>query len=252
MDTLLKIFLIDEDQLVSKEMQSLDYGNHNIYEISDIAQTLELAIPKIEISKPDIIILHATNNNLNALKKLNTLHFLPPKLIFISEDKYKAYEVFKHKALFFVLKPLNPNDILASIYTVKKNLEMELAFQNEKISEINSLNNLHNSTELISIASLDKIDLVKVTNIVYCRADGKYTEFILKDGTRIVSSKNIGEYQSKLEQSTFYRIHHSYIINIDYVEKITKKDGYYCQFLNGDKLPIAKRRQDGFTKFINL
>ena len=252
MNTLLKILLVDQDELVLEQMQSLDYGNHSIYEISDTIDTLDLAIPIIESLRPDIILMDATNNNLNTLKKLTNLNFLPPKLIFMSEDKHKAYEVFKYKALFFVLKPLNPNDILASIYTVKKHLEMELAFQNEKINEINSINNLYNNKELISIASLDKIDLVKVANIVYCQADGKYTEFILKDGTRMVSSKNIGEYQDKLENSIFFRIHHSYIINIHYVEKITKKDGYYCQFTNGDKLPIAKRRQDGFTKFINL
>jgi two-component system LytT family response regulator len=67
-----------------------------------------------------------------------------------------------------------------------------------------------------------------------------------------LSSKNLGEYKDTLPIAYFFRIHHSYVINIKHIVKINKKDGLYCEFTNGISLPIAKRRQEEFVRFIKL
>ncbi|WP_309846043.1 LytTR family DNA-binding domain-containing protein [Flavobacterium sp. 2755] len=87
---------------------------------------------------------------------------------------------------------------------------------------------------------------------MFCKADGKYTVFILPNGTSIMSSRNLGEYSAILDDNYFFRIHHSYIINLRHIVKISKKDGYFCELSNGSVLPVAKRRQDDFNKFIKL
>ena len=248
----LKAFIVERNASVTKQLKSLDFGNGSIYEIIGTSEDLETAMEIFKDIKPDLIFLNPEEKNLNQLQKLQNLDYIAPKLVFISEDKSKAYEAFQHKAAYFVLRPIKSSDILSAVYNVKNVLEMETALQNEKINAIDSVNKLYNNPALLSIASLDKIDLIKTEDIMYCKADGKYTEFILRNGSKIISSRNIGEYQNKLDENTFFRIHHSYLININHIEKVTKKDGYYCEFKNGEKLPIAKRRQEGFTKFINL
>src|SRR5690606_32843256 len=158
--------------------------------------------------------------------------------------KEKAYEAFKEKAIDFILKPLQTNNIILSIYKVSNYVEMEMTFQNQKIKDLNSVNSLYLNSDYISVAFVDKIELIKKEDIIFCKADGKYTEFNMINGSKVVSSKNLGEYQDILGEEFFYRIHHSYIINIKHIIKITKKDGYYCEFSNKVKLPIAKRRQE--------
>ena len=91
-----------------------------------------------------------------------------------------------------------------------------------------------------------------MSEITFCKADGKYTVFILSNGTKVMSSRNLGEYSTILDDSYFFRIHHSYIINLRHIIKISKKDGYFCELSNGVVLPVAKRRQDDFNKFIKL
>ena len=163
-----------------------------------------------------------------------------------------AYKAIKLNAVDFLQKPLNVNDFIISIYKTLKMIEMEQVFQNQKIQQINTINSLYQSNDYVAIASIDKIELLKIDDIVYCKAEGKYTEFHLSNGKKILSSKNLGEYKNILESGSLFRIHHSYVINIKHITKITKKDGYYCELINGDKLPIAKRRQDEFLKFIKL
>jgi len=91
-----------------------------------------------------------------------------------------------------------------------------------------------------------------MSEIIFCKAEGKYTNFHLLDGKKIMSSRNLGEYSTILDANYFFRIHHSYIINLRQISKISKKDGYFCEFSNGIILPVAKRRQEDFNKFIKL
>jgi two-component system LytT family response regulator len=170
----------------------------------------------------------------------------------MSVDSGRAYEAFKCNAVDFLLKPLDFNNIIISIYKVLKTIEMEISFQNQKLQLIDSINSQHKNNEYIAIASIDKIELLKIDDIIFCKAEGKYTEFTLANGTKKLSSRNLGEYSSTLSENYFFRIHHSYIINIKHVVKISKKEGFYCEFTNGTTLPIAKRRQEEFIRFIKL
>lgn len=248
----LKVVIVDTDQESISSLGKFALDNSQLIEICGSAGTLPQALSIIKGSKCDILFIDPNAINLNDLKLLNTLDFASPKTVFISNNKEKAFDAYKLRAADFLLKPFISSDILLSIYAISKLLDMENALQNEKIHEINSINALYQNKKYLSIGSMDKIELIKISDIIYCKADGKYTEFTLVDGSTLLSSKNLGEYQSVLGETMFYRIHHSYIINIKHIKRITKTDGLYCEFINGVKLPIAKRRQEGFGKFINL
>lgn len=248
----LKAVIVDTDQASISNLEKFALDNSQLVEICGSASSIHQAISIIVDHKCDIVFINPTAANLDKLKLLSTLDFAPPKTVFISKNKEKAYDAFKFRAVDFILKPFISGDVFLSLYAISKLIDMELALQNEKIIEINSINALYQNKEYLSIGSMDKIELIKISDIIYCKADGKYTEFTLVDGSTLLSSKNLGEYQSILGEAFFYRIHHSYIINIKHIKRITKTDGLYCKFVNGEKLPIAKRRQEGFGKFINL
>ena len=112
------------------------------------------------------------------------------------------------------------------------------------------LNVLNNNSDFVAIASVDKIDLLKIDDIVFCKADGKYTEIFLQNGTKIVSSKNIGEYQQLFPSHHFFRIHNSTLINVHQIVRINKKDGLYCELINGHGLPVAKRKERDFLLYL--
>lgn len=183
---------------------------------------------------------------------LEQLEFSIPKLVFISADKDYAVKAFKHDAVDFLLKPIDFNAIIMAVYKVIKRRAMERSYQHQKMNNINTSNPGSQKNDYVAVASLEKIELMPMSEITFCRAEGKYTVFVLSNGTRIMSSRNLGEYSTILDNSHFFRIHHSYIINLRHISKISKKDGYFCELSNGVILPVAKRRQDDFNKFIKL
>ena len=249
---LITAIIIDKDINTITALRQFALENHLILSIAGDSENIINGLELIEKHKPELIFLNPSEKNLSHINYLDELSFNKPKFVFVSSIKEMAFESYKNKALDFLLKPPSSNDIILSVYKVINFIEMEMAFQNQKIKDLNSINALYLNSDYISVSFVDKIELIKKENIIFCKAEGKYTEFNLVNGSKILSSKNLGEYQDILGDIHFYRIHHSYIINIIHIIKITKNDGYYCEFSNKIKLPIAKRRQEGFSKFINL
>jgi two-component system LytT family response regulator len=226
--------------------------NFMIMKIIGDTTSINEGIKLIKLKKPEVVFLDITFKDDSFFEMLDQLEFKIPKLVFISEHERDAVKAFKYNAVDFILKPIEFNNIILAIYKVIKTLQMERSFQDQKINNINILNTQSQSNDYVAVASLDKIELIAMSEIIFCKADGKYTNFHLPGGKNIMSSKNLGEYTTILDPNYFFRIHHSYIINLRHIIKISKKDGYFCELTNGIILSVAKRRQEGFNKFIKL
>ena len=226
--------------------------NFMIMKIIGDATSVNEGINLIKLKKPEVIFVDLLFKDDSFFEMLNQLMFNTPKLVFISEHEHYAVKAFKYNAIDFILKPIEFNNVILAIYKVIRIIEMERSYQDQKINNINILNAQSQSNEFVAVASLDKIELIRMSEIIFCKADGKYTCFHLIDGKIIMSSRNLGEYSAILDTNYFFRIHHSYIINLRQIAKISKKDGYFCEFSNGIILPVAKRRQEDFNKFIKL
>jgi two-component system LytT family response regulator len=244
--------IISEEQETFQILKKFEEENAMIIEIIGNADCTKDVITLIKEKKPDLIFLDIYLTDNLFFEMLEQLEFNIPKLVFISANKDYAVKAFKHDAVDFLLKPIDFNSIIMAIYKVIKRREMERSYQNQKINNINISNTLSQKNDYVAVASLEKIELIPMSEITFCKADGKYTVFILSNGAKIMSSRNLGEYSTILDNSYFFRIHHSYIVNLRYIAKISKKDGYFCELSNGVILPIAKRRQDDFNKFIKL
>lgn len=214
--------------------------------VSDTSNLSEL----INTHKPDLVIINSNEIEYEDII-MSDLRVHKPKLLIISDNILKAYDAYRLNAIDFLKKPVDENALIISLYKIIKIIEMEAVFQNDTLGKINTINTMQNHYDYVAIASVDKIELLKIEDIIFCKADGKYTEFYTSKNQKLVSSRNLGEYTPSLDNS-FFRIHHSYIVNIKYLVKIIKKDGLYCELVNGYTLPVAKRRQEDFIKFINL
>lgn len=233
-------------------LKKFEEENFMIIKIIGDALSIIDGINIIKLTKPDVIFLDIILKDDAFFEMLEQLEFSIPKLIFISGQEHYAVKAFKYNAIDFILKPIDFNAIILAVYKVIKRIEMERSYQNQKINNINILNSFNQSNGYLAVSSLDKIELIHMSEIIFCKADGKYTYFFLLNGKKIMSSRNLGEYSNILDNNYFFRIHHSFIINLRHITKISKKDGYFCEFSNGTILPVAKRRQEDFNKFIKL
>ena len=103
----------------------------------------------------------------------------------------------------------------------------------------------------IGVGMADKIVFVNIPDILYCEAQGNYTNVILHDGRKIVASKTLGEFESQLLGKNFFRIHHSYLINLNRVKEFQRHEGGYVMLENNIKLEVSQRKRKDFLDTIS-
>jgi len=244
--------IITEEKDTLIIFKKFEEENAMIITITGEALSIDEGINSIKLKKPNLVFLDIPFEDDRFFDLLDQLEFSIPKLVFISANENMAVKAFKHNAIDFISKPIDFNALILAVYKVIKRTEMERSYQNQNIEKISYLNALNQRNDYVAVSSLDKIELIHMTEIIYCKADGKYTWFFLINGKKIISSRNLGEYDSLLDSNYFFRVHHSYVINLRHIAAISKKEGYYCEFPNGISIPVAKRRQEDFNKFIKL
>ena len=111
------------------------------------------------------------------------------------------------------------------------------AYDNQKENE-----NLGKKHQKICVTNSDGIIFIPLKDITYCQSESNYTTFYLLNGKKIITSKTMKEYEQVLECNGFYRIHNSFIINLNFVEMVVKGDGGSI-IVNGARIPISRTKR---------
>lgn len=132
----------------------------------------------------------------------------------------------------------------------KKNDVSKLAITDEKIA---SKDKSSVQSNFIAVPHLNTIQLIKKDQIIHLNSNGKYTLFHLENKNVIVSSRNLGEYEKDLiNDKNFIRVHHSHIINLDYLSIIDKEQGWCCIMNDGNIIKISRGRKEDIYARLNL
>ncbi|MDO5968897.1 LytTR family DNA-binding domain-containing protein [Flavivirga aquimarina] len=243
--------LIVEDDTVSLNILRSQIRTHlkNI-NILGVAKNISDAISSYKQLRPQIIFLDINLGGENSFSMLDDLkkEAYNPQVVFTTSTDEFAVKAIKYAVTDYVLKPISPRDLIKAVNKAVHNIESFIKMEALKRLEKKS----QEYPKIIAIPYIDKIELIKFENILYCEADGRYTKFHLINGDTKVASRNLGEYEKLLDKNLFFRVHHSYIVNILMIHHINKLDGNYCHLMNHKTLPIAKRRQDELNRFLNL
>ncbi|MCB0429963.1 MAG: LytTR family transcriptional regulator, partial [Flavobacteriales bacterium] len=95
----------------------------------------------------------------------------------------------------------------------------------------------------IAVPTFDGLQMVHTDEIVRCTAMESCTEISLTNGSRLVVSRILKEYEELLSDLNFFRIHNSYLINLNHVVKYVKGDGGYVLMSDGNHVEVSRRKK---------
>jgi len=99
-------------------------------------------------------------------------------------------------------------------------------------------------------ATLEGLIMVNADEILYCESDSAYCKLIFIDGKSLFLSRTLKDVEEALLSDNFCRIHHSYLINLNYVQKYIKGEGGEVVMNNGASLPVSRTRKQDFLKLL--
>lgn len=243
-----------DDEIKNNELLNIYLDKYcPTIEVVAIATTVDGAIQTLNKLQPQLIILDIVLQDGTGFDVLEGIEYEDFSVVFVTAYQEYAVTAFKFNAIDFLLKPIDPKDLMSVVNTIEENLKNKrFTSETQLQSTKKSFEGETSENNFLAISSTKKIDFIKTDDVLYFESDGRYTKIHLNNKKTTYVSKNIGEYEKILAQKRFFRIHKKYLINLKYIANINNHDGSYCELVGGISLPVAKRRKEDLMSFLNL
>jgi two-component system LytT family response regulator len=243
----MRAIIVDDEaharSLLSKTIKEHCKGIEIITEAENVIDAVKL----INKNNIELVFLDVEMPNENGFALFE--YFDKPNFVTIFCTAYSEYalQAFEVSAVDYLLKPVTISKLQDAIEKAIKTRG-----QNQILQSVSILRENLTVTQLqkIALPLSDGLLFIKIDDILYFEADGSYTHVITTKEKHLVCKK-IKEFHELLtNDSRFFRVHRSYLVNIQQIKKYSKKDGATLVFENNKVIPVAREKKNEFDVYI--
>ena len=202
-----KAIIIDDERLARNELKKLLLDFPNVEVIDEAANAAE-GIKKIDALGPDLIFLDIQMPGKTGFDMLQELDKAPHVIFTTAYDEY-ALRAFEINAIDYLLKPVSAKRLKTAIEKLGESLDASRA----RIIKLNY-------NDRLMVEHKKSVNFIKISQITHVTASGEYSYVHTNDGREFITSKPLNEWEIRLPDENFCRIHRSTILNFDYIVKI--------------------------------
>ena len=236
--------IIVEDEANSREIL-INYLNKycSNVTIKGDAATIQEGLELIKTENPDLIFLDVEMPFGNAFDLLDQVPNRTFETIFVTAYNQYAMDALNNHAAYYLMKPINIDELVKAVAYVVKIKEKEGALDGKVLKS--KLNKVEGKITLPQQGGFEVLD---INEIYFCKADDNYTEIYLEE-KRIVISKTLKYFEDALKDFPFVRIHKSYLVNVNEVQKYKKGKGGSVVLFNGKELSVSASKKAELLSF---
>jgi len=245
---MLRILLVDDE---NDALEALEWKlNHYIDDVDiSVCNSPIKAIDIIEETKPDVVFLDIQMPEMDGFTMIEKLSFKNFNLIFTTAHDEFALKAIKVSAIDYLLKPVDKDELIDAISKVRSS-QTDFKLEDKLQLLLNNINGSPN--DKINISADGKVYLLEQDDVVMLKSDKSYTTIFLKNEQQIVVSKTLKEVERKFQFTQFYRVHNSYLINLNHVKEYLKGLGGELIMSNGLTASISRNKKAELFKKLYL
>ena len=243
---MLNAIIIDDEPDCCESLSILLKRNCPEVYIAATFYSAEKALAALNEIKPQLVFLDIEMPNMNGFEMLEKLSEINFELIFTTSYDQYAIKAIRFSALDYLLKPIDREELQKAVQKVLSRLQKPLTQQLEIL--LQKIKQPANPIQRIALPTMEGLKLVPVDSIISCASEGNYTVFLMKDKQKIVVSRPLKEVEEMLEEYSFFRVHHSYIVNINEIDRFVKSDGGYLIMSDGSSVDVSRSKKEMLLK----
>lgn len=227
----IKALIVDDERLARRSLTSL-LEQIPVIEIVGEADDVPSAKEAILQLSPDIIFLDIQMPGQTGFHLVEQVDFTG-RIIFVTAYDEYALRAFEVNALDYLMKPVNLERLKSTIDRIDN--------KTEKIPPKH--NKLQYDDQLFTTIGT-KMQFLKINHITLIQSDGDYTNIHLNTGIHGLANKTMKEWEERLPETHFVRVHRNSIINTEHIENIEKWFNYsFRATLKGIEEPVVISRR---------
>ena len=243
------VIIEDEPRNIALLEELIKINCGELVEVKGHAGTIKNAIALIQNVKPELVYLDIELSDGNAFELLDMLDNLKFAMIFITAFNEYAVKAFRLNAVDYLLKPISSMEFKNA--TFKAIDKIKNVLNNENILKVITELRNYNTHKKIGLPIADGIIFITPDTIIRIEAKGNYSIIFLTTGKKITCTKTLKEIENLLPGNIFLRIHHSWVINTNYIKKYYKGKNGYMEMEDGSTVAVSIRKKEKLISFFN-
>ena len=214
--------------------------------IVGIGETLSEGIELINSKKPDLVFLDIELPDENGLHLFEYFEQMTFEVIFTTSNENYAVNAIKYSAIDYLLKPIGIMDMRAALIRYQKQDQREPSSQ--KVKEMLETMKMGKPFgEKIALPTDDGFQVIRVDEILYCLSMDNQTNVYTIHNENFQVNHSLKALEELLPVDSFFRIHKTILLNLNYVKSFSKKDGGIVTLENGQRFDVDSQKQDEFS-----
>jgi two-component system, LytTR family, response regulator len=245
---MLKAIIIDDEPACCKTLATLLERYCNEVNVIVTCHNGEEGLTAIHRLSPDIVFLDIEMPKMNGFDMLEQLPKVNFHLIFTTSYDQYALKAFRFSAIDYLLKPVDREELQKAVHKVSRPIRIPLQQQLEILMQ--TINNPLKPINKIALPTMQGLQLIAVDSIISCESDDNYTILKLKNKIKWVVSCTLKEIEEMLTHHPFVRIHRSYLVNVNEVEKYVRGEGGYLIMSDGSTIDVSRSKKEVLLKML--
>ncbi len=243
----LKIALIDDEPAARISLRRLLQVYCPQATVIGEAGSVVEGITLLQQSAPDLLLLDIELEDGTGFDLLERAGPLRSQLVFVTAHDAFAVRAFRCYAVDYLLKPINPSELVVAVQRAQQNLEHTQLYQ-----RIEAL--LHTAAsgriDRITLHTSKGLTFIALTDIACVESCGNYAFVHAISGERHLDARNLKEYEELLPHPAFVRVHQSFIVQLSLVQRWLKDEDDSLVLSTGMRVPVARRRREALLRLL--
>ena len=243
---MIKAIIVDDEQYCCETIASLLDDNCPEVELLGIYHNGADALPAIRQHSPSLVFLDVEMPKMNGFEMLEQLVSINFDIIFTTSYDQYALKAIRFSAIDYLLKPIDREELQIAVQKVVQRSQRTITQQVEILMQ--KLHQPAKSINKIALPTMEGLQMILVNSIISCEADSNYTILLLKGNKKVIVSTTLKEIEESLEDYSFARVHRSYLVNLNEVEKYIKGEGGYLIMSDGSNIDVSRNKKENLLK----
>jgi len=239
---MIKAIIIDDEMHCRKTLGMLLKEYCPDVQVTEQCSEAESGLASIRRLKPDLVFLDIEIPNMNGFEMLEKLPEINFEIIFTTSYDQYAIKAIRFSALDYLLKPVDREELQRAVQKVSQRLNHPLPQQMEIL--LQKLHQPVSPVQKIALPTMEGLQMVAVNSVISCESDSNYTTFLLKNKQKLLVSRPLKEIEEMLEEYSFLRVHNSYLVNLNEIDKYIKGEGGYLMMTDGSTIDVSRSKKE--------